>query len=566
MSLSRLPLAWKIALPTLVIFAFAVALSLINLSALRTSMVNERIDSIKHITSSALRITEHFHQRAQTGEFTEAEAKDLAKQAMRDIRYDGGNGYIFVYDYEGTTLVMPNDDAIGKNLINTRDQNGVYLVRELIKQAQNGGGKVSYVWTKAGGGDTLYQKESWAEGFAPWQWMIGTGVYTDDIDHAFWKQATTNIIITLVAMLVAAAIAFITIRSINMPIAELIRNMQSMSEGDNSATINYTDRTDEIGQIASAMKVFQENERNRKALEEAQKRGQETSVQRSNEVQELCAGFDRDISELLDTVSAAVQELETASERLAGNADHTSSQSQRASAASMQASSNVEAVASAAEELAASVSEVSRQVQRSNDMTSQASSEAASTNERVERLARSAKHISEVVTLIQAIAEQTNLLALNATIEAARAGEAGKGFAVVAAEVKELANQTSKATEEIDKQVSEIQQETNHAVSAISTISQTIENLSGTSAQIAAAVEQQHAATQEIASNVTEASRVTNEVSESINFVAQSAQETQDQVMVVNSSSQTMQERAAQLRDQVTNFLRAVRERSGTAA
>lgn len=150
----------------------------------------------------------------------------------------------------------------------------------------------------------------------------------------------------------------------------------------------------------------------------------------------------------------------------------------------------MQTVASAAEELNASIAEITRQVTESARISHQAVADARRTDAIVRALAENAEKIGEVVGLISNIAGQTNLLALNATIEAARAGESGRGFAVVAAEVKNLAAQTSRATQEIEARISDIQASTGEAVGAIKTIGATIEQVSGIAASIATAVEQ----------------------------------------------------------------------------
>ncbi|MCF3631269.1 methyl-accepting chemotaxis protein, partial [Alphaproteobacteria bacterium LMO-S08] len=150
------------------------------------------------------------------------------------------------------------------------------------------------------------------------------------------------------------------------------------------------------------------------------------------------------------------------------------------------------------------------------------------TNTQIQGLAQAAEKIGEVVSLITDIAEQTNLLALNATIEAARAGDAGKGFAVVASEVKNLANQTAKATEEIGKQIGDIQSATQSSVDAIAGITKTISDINEISSSVAAAVEQQGVATQEIARNVEQAAAGTQEVSSNIIQVTEVAGQSGD--------------------------------------
>ena len=558
---SKLPLSWKIALPTMVIFLFMITLSALNLSSLKTTMRSERLNSLQDVADTARTIALSYHAQEQSGAMTREEAQTAAKQAIAAMRFDGQDGYVFVYDWQGTNKVLPNKDLVGTNLIDMKDANGNFLIRDMIKIAKNGGGAYEYYWNKPGS-DVAEPKLSWAEGMAPWEWMLGTGVYIDDLDHQFYSQASFVAILSLIAILVAGAISVVTIRSINRPISNLIKNMKLLADGNSNITIAEAHREDEIGQMAAAMQVFVDNENSRKALMSDQQRAQEDALHRGMKVQDLCRNFDEEVANLLNAVNNATLELQDASVQMNQTASDTSNQSREVSEASQQASSNVEAVASAAEELSASVGEVARQVETSNEMASQAANEASNTNERVERLATAAKQISEVVTLIQAIAEQTNLLALNATIEAARAGEAGKGFAVVAAEVKELATQTSKATEEIDRQISEIQHETDNAVGAIGTISETISKLSSISSQISAAVEQQRAATQEIASNVAQASSVTLQVSSSIGMVTDAAEHTRETATVVGQSSNNLDENAKELRNRINRFLEDVRGQS----
>ena len=185
------------------------------------------------------------------------------------------------------------------------------------------------------------------------------------------------------------------------------------------------------------------------------------------------------------------------------------------------ATQSVEMVAAASGELSSSITEISRRVAESSQMSQDAVTEAQRTNTIVESLAEASDKIGEVVNLIQDIAEKTNLLALNATIEAARAGDAGKGFAVVADEVKTLAGQTAKATEDIARQINQIQGSTGMAVQAISSIGETIERLSEINTGIAAAVEEQGAATHEITRNVKQASSRTQEVASRLQGIMQ---------------------------------------------
>lgn len=375
------------------------------------------------------------------------------------------------------------------------------------------------------------------------------------------EQATqVSLAVGVLVILVLAGSALFSVLSIARPIRRIGDVLLQLAGGNKAVEIAYTTRGDEVGDNARAARTFRDNLIRIEQME-AEQKDQEAAAaaQRKQEMVRLAGAFEAAVGGIINSVSAASQQLEAAAGTLSGTAEETEQLSGMVAAASEEASANVGAVASAAEEMSASVVEIGRQVHDSSRIAGEAVKQAERTDTRINELLKAAGRIGDVVKLITAIAEQTNLLALNATIEAARAGESGRGFAVVASEVKALAAQTARATEEIGAQIAGMQTATEDSVGAIKEIGSTISRISDISTTIAATIEEQGAATAEIARNVSEAAKGTVEVADKIAQVSHGASATGSASTQVLASARSLSTESGRLKDEVAKFLDTVR-------
>ena len=329
-----------------------------------------------------------------------------------------------------------------------------------------------------------------------------------------------------VSVLLSFLVVYVVLQSVKRPLASLQKTILEMADSKLNTSVENTNLTNEVGEMAKAIQVLQ------------------TNLQQSFKA----------IGANSASVASSSEELAAVSMQMSSNAEETSAQAKVVADAADRMSSNTQMVATGIEEMSASIREISLSTVQASTVANQAVDVAKSTNETMSKLGKSTMEIGNVLKVISSIAEQTNLLALNATIEAARAGELGKGFAVVANEVKELARQTAKATEEIGGSISVMQADAKGALASIEEITAIINKMNEISGIIASAVEEQAATTAEINRNVSEAATGSTEIAKNIKSVADAAKSTTEGASNSQQAASDLSKIAVDLEGAVAKF------------
>ncbi len=477
------------------------AVTAVFLLSERRLIMAERQDAIRQQIETAHTVVAHYESLSAKGAMPVEEAKARALEAVRAMRFGDGN-YYFIFDTGLRMLMQPiKPELEGKDLSENKDPTGKRLFVEIadVVKAQ-GAGYVPYMWPKPGQQEAV-PKISYSKVFAPWGWIIGSGVYVDTVESVFLQRLAAFSLVAAVLAALLSAVSLWIAKSITRPLAHAVDIAKTVAAGDLTSHVEAPSTNDETGELLRALRDMHDS---LVRIVGEVRGGAETIATATGEI----ATGNLDLSSRTEAQAGSLEETASSMEELTGtvkqNADHAFEANRLAQSAS---------------QVAVRGGEVVRQVV-----------------DTMRAIDESSRKIVDIIGVIDSISFQTNILALNAAVEAARAGEQGRGFAVVATEVRNLAQRSAAAAKEIKlligNSVEKVESGSKLVTVAGSTMDEVVDSIrrvTGIMSEITTASQEQSNGIEQINRAIIEMDNVTQQNAALVEQAAAAAGSLQDQ-------------------------------------